>query len=324
MTLAGTRVLVAGGAGFLGVNLIRALGSADCRIRATLHRRPPVDGLPVADYVQADFTRMEDCRAAVRDIDIVFMCAANSSGAAAITGTPLAHVTPNVVTNTQLLDAAYHAGVRKVVFVSSAAAYPSVKDRPAREDDMFAGDPEDVYFASGWMKRYGEILCRLYAQKLEHPMATVVVRPSNCYGPFDKFDPERSHVTAALIRRVVERQRPFVVWGTGDDVRDLIYIDDFIEGLLLAARCDDPFLVVNIASGHGVSVKQILETILEVDGWRDPDIRFDAARPSTVAQRLVDVTKARECLGFSARTSLDEGLRRTLAWYREHQGSWTK
>jgi GDP-L-fucose synthase len=324
VNLGGANVLVAGGTGFIGANLIAPLAAAGCRVRASVHERPPIPGLPCVEYVDADFTRTDDCRRAVAGMDVVFMCAANTSGAAVIAASPLTHVTPNVVMNAQMLEAAYHAGVQKFVFISSSAAYPPSGDRPVREEEMFEGDPEDVYFAAGWMKRYGEVLCRMYAGKLTPAMATLVVRPSNCYGPYDKFDAVRSHVTAALLRRVVERQSPLVVWGDGSDVRDLIYVEDFVDGLLRATARDDQFLALNIASGGGVSVRQILETILRVDGWTGADVRFDTTKPSTAARRLVDVTRAREMLGFSAGTSLEDGLRRTLAWYREHRGSWTK
>src|SRR5207253_3249468 len=133
-----------------GANLIKGLAQAGARIRATLHDRPAAPGLPSADYVQADLTRMDDCRMAVRDMDLVFMCAANTSGAAVMTTSPLSHVTPNVVMNAQIMDAAYQAGVKKFIFISSSAAYPPSGDRPVREDEMFAGDPYDVYFAVGW------------------------------------------------------------------------------------------------------------------------------------------------------------------------------
>jgi GDP-L-fucose synthase len=322
--LAGANVLVAGGSGFIGSNLLIRLGPLGCRIRATSHERRAVPELPEVEYVTADLTQMEDCRRAVEGIDIVFMCAANTSGAAVIRSSPLTHVTPNVIMNAQLMEAAYHAGVKKFVFISSCAAYPPTGGLPATEDDMFTGDPATVYFAAGWMKRYAEVLCRMYAEHLSPPMATLVVRPSNCYGPYDKFDPSRSHVTAALVRRVVERQRPLVVWGTGDDVRDLIYVDDFISGLLRAAECDDPFLAVNLASGHGVSVRKILETVLRIDGWTDAEVQFDASKPTTVASRPVDVTLARERFGFAATTPLEAGLARTVAWYRAHRESWTR
>ena len=131
---------------------------------------------------------------------------------------PLVHITPNVLINTLMLEAAHRARVARFCFISSGAAYPPTADRPVREEEMFDGDPHDVYFAAGWMKRYAEILCRTYAEKIPQPMLTVVVRPSNVYGPYDKFDFAVSHVTAALIRRVVERQSPLEVWGTGEDI----------------------------------------------------------------------------------------------------------
>ena len=183
---------------------------------------------------------------------------------------------------------------------------------------MFDGDPHDVYFAAGWMKRYAEILCRTYAEKIANPMPTVVVRPSNVYGPYDKFDFAVSHVTAALLRRVAERHHPLEVWGNGQDIRDQIYVDDFIDGLLAAFATTSPFYAVNICAGRGYSVREILQTILEVDGFTDADVRFDPSRPSTIPVRLMDDGMARRELGFSPRVPLDEGLRRTLAWYRQN------
>jgi GDP-L-fucose synthase len=272
------------------------------------------------EHVAADLTLRDDCRRAVDGMDFVFMCAAATSGAAVITATPLAHVTPNVVMNAQVLDAAYTAGVKKLLFISSSAAYPPTANRPVSEDEMFAGDPYDVYFGAGWMKRYAEVLCRLYATKISRPMPTVVVRPSNAYGPHDKFDFETSHATAALLRRVVERHRPLEVWGTGEDVRDLIYIDDLIDGMLRAFEHDAPHLVVNIASGRGYSVRQVLDTLLEVDDYRDADVRLDPSKPRTIPIRLVDTAYARHTLGFEARVDLREGLDRTVRWYRETHG----
>ena len=318
------KILVAGGTGFLGVNLINRLLTKKCTIRATSHSRTPVISDPRVTFVSADLTKMEDCRAVTEGMDYVFMCAANTSGAAVMALNPLAHVTPNVVMNAQILEAAYFAKVKKFVFISSSAAYPPTADRPVREDEMFGADPYEVYYSVGWMKRYAEILCKIYAQKIKNPMPVLVVRPSNIYGPYDKFDFARSHVTTALIRRVVERQKPLEVWGTGDDVRDLIYIDDFLDGLLAAVAQEETYLAVNLASGKGYSVKQILKTILDVDGFRDADVRFDASKPSTIAIRMVDIGLAQHMFGFQPRVDLRDGLSRTVAWYRENRATWTK
>jgi len=146
----------------------------------------------------------------------------------------------------------------------------------------------------------------------------VVIRPSNVYGPYDKFDFGRSHVTAATLRKVADRHDPIEVWGTGDDVRDLIYVDDFIDGVMKAVDADTDYLAVNIAAGQGYTVKQVLQTLLEVDGYTNADVTYDPSKPQMIPIRLIDTKLAEEQLGFHATTTLSEGLRRTLAWYRTH------
>jgi GDP-L-fucose synthase len=262
---------------------------------------------------------MDDCKKVVQDIDTVFMCAANTSGAAVIRSTPLVHVTPNLIMNSQLLEAAYYAKVKKFLWISSNAAYPDTGDRPVREEEMFIGDPYDVYFGVGWMKRSTEVLCRLYSEKLKDPMTTVVLRPSNIYGPLDDYDFATSHVTAALIRRVVERHAPLSVWGTGEDVRDLIYIDDFIDAAIMAAEKMTRFDPINIAFGKGYRIKESLQMMLEVDGFTDAKVTFDPTKPSTIPVRLMDTSKAERVLGFKARVGLREGLEKTIRWYRSTQ-----
>lgn len=316
MDFTGKKVLIAGGAGFIGTNLALRLARQGARLRLTLHDKPLQADIPGAEFLKVDLRQPEDCARAVDGMDFVFLCAAQTSGAAVIRTTPLVHITPNVLINTLLLDAAHRARAKKFCFISSGAAYPPTGDRPVAETEMFDGDPNDVYFAAGWMKRYAEILCRTYAEKIAEPMPTIVVRPSNIYGPYDKYDFAVSHVTAALIRRVVERHSPLEVWGTGADIRDVIYIDDFIDGLLAAFATDRPFLAINICSGQGHSVRQILEKILAADGYANAVVRYDPSRPSTVPVLLMDNSAARAQLGFEAKTSLDEGLRRTIQWYR--------
>ena len=318
MIFAGKKILIAGASGFLGTNLALALACRGARLRLTIHREPLQIAVTGAEVVQADLRQPESCARVVEGMDYVFLSAAHTSGAAVIRTTPLVHVTPNVLINTLMLEAAHRAGVKKFCFISSGAAYPPTDDRPVTESEMFDGDPHDVYFAAGWMKRYAEVLCRTYAEKIAQKMPTLVVRPSNVYGPYDKFDFAVSHVTAALIRRVIERQRPLEVWGTGNDIRDLIYIDDFVAGLLAAFAVEQPFLALNLCSGKGRSVRQILDQILAVDGFDDADVRFDPSRPSTIPVRLMDNTAARQLLGFEATTPLAEGLRQTIAWYRSH------
>lgn len=310
-------VLVAGGAGFVGVNLINRLLLLGANIRATIHKKSPVILDDRIEYVECDLLHMEDCKKVVSDVEYVFMCAANTSGAAVIASTPLVHVTPNVIMNSQMLEAAYFAKVKKFIWLSSNAAYPPSGDRPVKEDEMFDGDPYDTYFGVGWMKRYTEILCKLYSEKLKDRMATVVLRPSNIYGPYDKFDFATSHMMAATIRKVVERHNPIQVWGTGNDIRDLICIDDFIDAMIFAAEKIETFDPINIGYGKGYSIKEILQIALEIDGFKDVQIIYDANKPSMIPVRLIDTEKAEKILGFKAKTDIREGIGKTMEWYRE-------
>ena len=312
------KVLVAGGSGFIGSNLILRLLEEGSQMRATYWESEPQVKTPNIEYIQCDLTKFENCKKVVEDMDFVFMCAANTSGADVMRNNPLAHVTPNVLMNTQILAAAYEAQVKKFLFISSSAAYPPTGDRPVKEDEMFEGDPYDVYFSVGWMKRYAEILCKIYAQKIKKHMPVAIVRPSNAYGPYDKFDPGKSHVTAAIIQKVVSRQNPIEVWGTGDDLRDLIFIDDLIEGMLLAMKNPNDYSVYNIASEKVHSVKDLLKILLELDKYDNPKVIFDPSKPTTIPVRVIDCSKAKEELGFSVKVGLEEGLRRTVDWYRKY------
>ncbi len=312
----GRKVLVAGGAGLVGANLVQRLLDAGAQVRATLFKRDAVIKDDRVEYLRCDLTLAEDCAKAAADMEFMFMCAASTSGAAAIASTPLVHVTPNVVMNALLLEAAYAAGVRKTVYLSSSVVYPPTGQTPAQEDTMLSGEPFDVYYGAAWMKRFGEILCNLYSHRLRRTMPVVTVRPANIFGPHDKFDPATSHVMAATIRKVVDRQDPIRVWGTGEDVRDFIFADDFIDGLLLAAEKLDAYDPVNIATGRGYTVKEILGMLLELEGWTDARVEYDPDKPSMIPIRLFDTAKAERLLGFRAKTPLREALARTIAWYR--------
>ncbi len=314
----GKNVLVAGGTGFVGVNLINKLLSLGANVRATIHRKGPVIRDEKIEYIGCDLIKKEDCQKVVKDMDYVFMCAANTSGAAVMEKTPLVHVTPNVLMNTLILEAAYEAKIQKFLWFSSNSVYP-VTDYPVKEEEMMKGDLFEKYFCVGWMKRFTEILCEMYATKINNPMKIVVVRPANIYGPYDDFEWETSHVLPALIRKVVERHELIEVWGDGNDIKDFIYIGDFIEGTILAMEKIDTFNPVNIATGKPCTVKEVLNAILAADSYQDAKIVFNSSKPTMIPKRLIDTSKAKNILGFEAKTSLVDGIKRTVEWYREER-----
>jgi GDP-L-fucose synthase len=312
---AGKKVLVTGATGFIGVNLLNRLLQTDAAvIRGTLHAHDAVLADPRVEYVRGDLTTTEACAKACADMDHVFICSAVTSGAAVMEKTPLCHLTPNLVMNARLLEAAYAAGVKKTLFVSSNTVYP-VSDEPMTEEDC-TNEFFVKYHIVGWMKRFSEIMCEMYARRIRQPMTTIVVRPANAYGPHDKFDWETSHVLPALIRRVVERHAPMVIWGDGRDIKDFIYVDDLVDGMVHAMEAIEGYDEVNLASGQGYCLRDILDLLLKLDGFEHAQITYDASKPTMIPKRLIDPAKASRLLGFTASTPLEEGLRRTLAWYR--------
>ena len=268
----------------MGSNLILALLQTGAKIRATY-------------YIKSDLTRSQDCKRVSSDVNFVFMCAANSSGAAVIEKSPLVHVTPNVIMNALMLEAAYEAGVEKFLFVSSNTVYPPFT-HPVKENEIFAGDPFEKYFPVAWMKRFGEIMCQIYSSKIKNPMKTVVIRPANTYGPFDDFAWETSHVIPALIRKVVERHNPVEVWGDGKEIKDLIYVEDLVDGMLAAMVKINRFLPIKIEKANNLKIK------------------YNKSMPTMIKKRLLSTGLAREILDFSADTSLANGLKKTINWYK--------
>jgi GDP-L-fucose synthase len=156
----------------------------------------------------------------------------------------------------------------------------------------------------------------MYSTKIRKPMDTVIVRPANIYGPYDDFEWETSHVLPAMIRRVVERHDPIEIWGEGKDIKDFIFIDDFIKGMLLAMEKKETFYIVNIASGKHYVLRDILNIIIQIDGYNNAEVIYDASKPTMIPKRLIDPSKAKRTLGFEAKTPVEEGIKKTIEWYR--------
>jgi len=245
------------------------------------------------------------------------MCAANSSGASIMENTPLVHLNPNIRMNINMTEAAYEAGVSKFIFVSSNTVYPHVDFAVKEEDAGF--DFFDKYYIVGWMKRFSEIVMEIYSNKIKlNKMVTVIVRPGNLYGPFDKFDPEKSKVIPSLIKKVVDKQSPLEVWGDGNDLKDFLYIDDFIDALVSIINKVNSHDVFNIAFGNGVTIKEVLSLILKIENCNNLKITFNNLMPTMIPKRLINIEKAKKILNFLPKVSLEEGLGKTISWYKNN------
>jgi GDP-L-fucose synthase len=314
-------ILVAGASGFVGTHLTKKISDLGANVTGSYLNRKPDQKLPNVKYIRADFTNYADCLTATKGIDFVFMAAANTSGAAVMEKTPLAHLTPNVVMNSQILAASYENNISKFCFISSNTVYP-VTDFAVKENDVNY-EFFSKYFIVGWMKLFSEKMSEMYSNHIKIPMKTLVVRPGNLYGPNDKFTWKESKVIAALIRKCIERQDPYPVWGDGEDLKDFLFIDDFISGLLIAFEVTNEFEAINIASSKPVTIKQVLNTILEIDGYSAANIEYDSSMPTMLPKRLINTEKIKNMSDWEPKISLNDGLKATIDWYKGYYKSST-
>jgi len=313
------KILITGGSGLVGQNLTKRLVEQGySNIRVHIHSREPRIKYPSVYYVSGDLTTYKDCLAVTKDVDVVVHAAASTSNAVDTVQDPLAHVTPNVAMNNFLIDSAYRNKVKKYIFISSNTVYPPKGDDPVMESDFLFDAPYPVYFPVGWMKRYAEVQCELYAKYLPNPMTTVVIRPANLYGPHDKYDFAKCHVTPATIRKVADNLNPIPVWGDGTELRDLLYIDDFIEALQLVIEKQETYDVYNVGSNVVYSVNDVLLTMKQLVNNDNP-IEYVQGKPSMIPTRKISSDKIKENLGWSATTPLHVGLMNAYNWYLDNQ-----
>jgi len=309
------KILITGGSGLVGQNLTKKLTEQGyTNIRVHIHSRQPRIKYPSVEYVFGDLTTYEDCLAVTKDVDVVVHAAASTSNAVDTVQDPLAHVTPNVAMNNFLIDSAYRNKVNKYIFISSNTVYPPKGDEPVVETDFLFDEPYPVYFPVGWMKRYAEVQCELYAKYLPNPMTTVVIRPANLFGPHDKYDFAKCHVTPATIRKVADNMNPIPVWGDGSELRDLLFIDDFIQARQLVIEKQQTYEVYNVGSNNIYSVNDVLFTMKQLVGNTNP-IEYVKGKPSMIPTRRIDSNKIKDALGWEATTPLEDGLLKAYNWY---------
>tara|TARA_R110000868_G_scaffold411757_1_gene709142 strand:+ start:6492 stop:7445 length:954 start_codon:yes stop_codon:yes gene_type:complete len=302
------------GCGFVGSHLVDALLDAGGLVRVASLSGAAHLAHPNLDVVQADLTRIDDCVRVATGMDDVFHAAGTVGAAGVLPTSAMAGITLNLTLTANMLQAAWQVGVKRIQVYSSSTGYPVVS-HPVNENEFWEGEPYPGYFGYGWMRRYIERLGEYVSQS--SGVGVSIVRPGALYGPRDNFDPKTSHVIAGLIRRAIDGEEPFVVWGDGKDVRDIMHIRDFARGCLLAldqkADCDP----VNISAGKGITTGELAAQVLEAVGRGDEKVVFDPSRPTALPYRVLNARKAQERLGFSPQISLGDGLRETVSWLRE-------
>jgi GDP-L-fucose synthase len=305
-TWADRRVLVTGGSGFLGSYLVERLRARGGAQVVAPRRR---------DYDLVDGTAVRRLFAETRP-DVVFHLAALVGGIGANQANPAAFFYANAMMGIQVIHEAWRAGVGKCVVMGTICAYPKVVPVPFREDDLWAGYPEETNAPYGVAKRM--LLVQAQAYRRQYGFNAIFVMPTNLYGPRDHFEPERSHVIPALMAKCLDaRDRGedrIVVWGDGSATREFLYVEDAAEGLVLAAERYDEAEPVNLGSGREISIADLAHLTARLTGFTGR-IEWDTSKPNGQPRRRVDVSRARAAFGFEATTSLEDGLSRTVAWY---------
>ncbi|MEI6056117.1 MAG: NAD-dependent epimerase/dehydratase family protein [Lentisphaerota bacterium] len=298
-------VLVTGGTGLIGRQIVELLTSADACIRTVSLDRINVNAK--VKHVVGDLVNFDFCKEIVKDMDYVFHLAGIQGTVLTSSSKMASHFVPTLMMNTNVLEAARLNKVKKLVYTSSIGAY--AENTILRESD-YKAESMPMSFA-GWAKRMAEL--QVYSYKIQYGIDTFsIVRLSNIYGPGDNFNPDTAMVIPALMHRIFKGENPLVVWGDGTVVRDFLYSRDAAEGILLAMCHGTNGDFVNIGSGKGHS---ILDIITALQSFIKFDCVFDRSKPSGPQKRIMDITKAKEKLGFIPKTELCKGLHLTWEWF---------
>ena len=302
-----TRIVVTGGGGFLGSHLVDRL-------------RERGEDPFVARRADYDLTRWDDAERLFADAkpELVFHLAAEVGGIGANRANPGRYWYANLMMGAHVLELARQRSTAKVVLAGTVCAYPKHTPVPFREDDLWNGYPEETNAPYGVAKK--SILVGAQAYREQYGTNAIFLLPVNLYGPGDNFDLETSHVIPALIRRMVEAEergeQEVVLWGDGTPTREFLYVDDCVEGLALAAERYDGADPVNLGTGEEIAIGDLARLVRDATGFTGT-IRWDTSKPNGQPRRRLDTTRAEELFGFTAAVPLEEGLARTVAWYRE-------
>lgn len=304
------KVLVTGGSGFLGTHLLNQLKELGADITSPLH----------ADYDFVDGDQVRNLYKDFPDTEVVIHLAAKVGGIGANREHPGSFMYDNLMMGVQLMHEAYKANIPKFVALGTVCAYPKHTPVPFKEDDIWNGYPEETNAPYGLAKKM--MLVQSQGYREEYGFNSIFLLPVNLYGPGDNFDPASSHVIPALIKKCVDAVEngddEIVVWGNGKASREFLFVDDVVEGILLASERYDKSDPVNLGSSYEVTIKDLVDIIVVATGFTG-EVTWDTSKPDGQPRRKLDVTRAEKEFDFLSQTSFEDGLRTTIEWYRKNR-----
>lgn len=303
-------VLITGGSGFLGTHLIAKLEELGAAIVAPSH----------SEYDLVNGDQVRQMYKDYADTTIVIHLAAKVGGIGANRKHPGSFLYDNLMMGAQLMHEAYKANIPKFVALGTVCAYPKYTPVPFKEDDLWNGYPEETNAPYGLAKKM--MLVQSQGYREEYGFNSIFLLPVNLYGPGDNFDPSSSHVIPALIKKCVDAvdngDKEIVVWGTGKASREFLFVEDVVEGILLASEKYNKSDPVNLGSSYEVTIKDLVDIIVAATGFTG-EIVWDSTKPDGQPRRKLDVSRAEKEFGFKSSTTFEAGLKKTIDWYREQQ-----
>ena len=310
-----SRCVVTGGTGMIGREIVHLLCDYGARVTVVSLDRIQVD--PRAEHIFGDLSSFDFCKEITKNQQYVLHVAGIKGSIEVTKSKPASFFVPLLQMNTNMLEAARIHNAERVVYTSSIGAYPSAEVF-VEKDEICSGEPMDMY--PGWAKRMAELQVQAY--KTQYGLENfAVVRPCNVYGPGDNFDPKNAMVIPSLMARIAANENPVMIWGDGTAVRDFAYSTDVAEATILALLKGTAGRYVNLGSGKGHTVRELVETMSQVVPF---NYKFDTTKPAGFPKRVMDVTLAKQLLGWEHKTSLKEGLAKTWAWFQEHKEEYLK
>lgn len=307
------RILVTGGTGLIGISLVKRLLKEGANVKVASLDDPPTVNTE-AEYIQGNLCDWAFCKSIVKNIDLVFHLAGTKGSVSTGIQKAASFFVPHLVFNTFMMEAARQGEIDRYLYTSTIGVYPPAKI--FKEENAWDGPPHYTNYYAGWAKRMGELQAEAYRSEFGWSRIAIV-RPANVYGPFDYFEPDSSMVIPSLIRRAVNGENPFVVWGDGSAIRDFVYSDDVAEGMLLALEKAADGTPLNLGSGIGYSIKTLVNIIQEY--IPELNVEWDFSKPQGEDIRVLDISRAKERLGYLPRTDLRHGIQMTLDWYRKYR-----
>jgi len=310
----GKKVLVTGGTGMIGIQLVSLLLEKGAYVRVASLDDPSRAGKDV-EFMRGNLMEWDFCKKITKGMDYMFHLAGIKGSVGIGKAKAASFFVPHILMNTLTMEAARQAGVEQYLYTSSIAIYHPSDEFV--EDKAWDGPPHPTDRFAAWAKRMGELQAEAY--KIEYGWDKIaIVRPANVYGPYDNFDSKTAMVVPALISRVARGENPLVVWGDGSAIRDFIFSRDVAEGMLLALEKAANCTPINLGSGTGASIKELVEAIIACFE-NPPEVVWDTSKPSGQSIRLMDITRAKEMLNFTSHTSLQQGIKETVEWYKANR-----